>query len=146
MATGEDKADWATVHIDFDEPLRNFLFEVTCGLLKSADASIDNFAVERDVCKGLSVPPLNHNPKRLNFVLFSSLVVNPTGPDGGRHGNNAEMAGLPWSCTFGPTLEQMTLCECIQDTTDNGDWIVIYGPTPTNNTGPPMRFAPDYGT
>ena len=54
-------------------------------------------------------------------------------------------SGLNWQCSFEPTSPAGNqLCGMIQDTTDQFDWTVFTGPTPSDPTGPDFAADKDY--
>ena len=59
---------------------------------------------------------------------------------------STELVAFPWSCGFGTSTDDVTLCGFTQDVLDHDDWLPWSGLTATANSGPPESTAASYGT
>jgi astacin len=51
---------------------------------------------------------------------------------------------MMWECSFEPESKPDQLCGMVQDSSDDFDWTVYSGPTPSNPTGPDAAFDGQY--
>ena len=71
--------------------------------------------------------------------MFLAIVKDPP------FASSEREVALPWTCTFGESVDDFDWCLITQDQTDDRDWSPWSGLTPTPNTGPPEENILDFG-